>query len=96
MPLLVLLLLFLTRQLVYSFATMSTMLRPALRKSMLNRASVRRMGTQSTDKDLAPTATATLHLEDGSKLVGTSFGSHESVDGEVRQEVSLFVLFDEC
>mmetsp|Transcript_26422 Transcript_26422/g.40908 ORF Transcript_26422/g.40908 Transcript_26422/m.40908 type:complete len:1515 (+) Transcript_26422:117-4661(+) len=62
---------------------MSTMLRPALRKSMLNRSSVRRMGTQSTDKDLAPTATATLHLEDGSKLVGTSFGSHESVDGEV-------------
>lgn len=42
------------------------------------------MGTQSTDEDLAPTATATLHLEDGSKLVCTSFGSHEAaVDGEV-------------
>jgi len=41
------------------------------------------MGTQSTDKDVAPTATATLHLEDGTKLVGTSFGSHEAVEGEV-------------
>ena len=44
------------------------------------------MGTQSTDKDVAPTATATLHLEDGTKLVGTSFGSHEAVEGEVRLE----------
>jgi len=50
------------------------------RSSMVRRS----MGTQSTDEDLAPTATATLHLEDGSKLVGTSFGSHEAaVDGEV-------------
>ena len=43
----------------------------------------RGMGTQSTDDAKAPTASATLYLEDGTKLVGKSFGSHESVEGEV-------------
>ena len=41
------------------------------------------MGTQSTDNDKAPTALATLYLEDGTKFVGKSFGSHEAVEGEV-------------
>lgn len=44
----------------------------------------RLMGTQSGDDAKPPTALATLYLEDGSKFVGRSFGSHESVDGEVR------------
>jgi carbamoylphosphate synthase small subunit len=43
------------------------------------------MATQSGDDAKPPTALATLYLEDGSKFVGRSFGSHEAaVDGEVR------------
>jgi len=41
------------------------------------------MATQSGDDANPPVALATLHLEDGTKLVGKSFGSHESVEGEV-------------
>jgi len=40
--------------------------------------------TQSGDATPRPTALAKLHLEDGTTLTGTSFGSHESVEGEVR------------
>ncbi|KAL3826405.1 hypothetical protein ACHAXA_008613 [Cyclostephanos tholiformis] len=43
----------------------------------------RLMGTQSGDDAKPPTALARLHLEDGSTLTGRSFGSHESVSGEV-------------
>jgi hypothetical protein len=42
------------------------------------------MSTQSGDDTKPPTALAKLHLEDGSTLVGRSFGCHESVSGEVR------------
>jgi len=42
------------------------------------------MSTQSGDDVKPPSALATLYLEDGSKFVGRSFGSHEAaVDGEV-------------
>jgi hypothetical protein len=42
------------------------------------------MATQSGDDAKPPTALATLYLEDGSKFVGRSFGSHEAaVNGEV-------------
>jgi len=41
------------------------------------------MSTQSTDAANPPTALATLYLEDGTKMVGKSFGAHNSVDGEV-------------
>jgi len=42
------------------------------------------MSTQSGDDAKPPSALATLYLEDGSKFVGRSFGSHEAaVDGEV-------------
>ena len=45
----------------------------------------RLMSTQSGDDAKPPSALATLYLEDGSKFVGRSFGSHEAaVDGEVR------------
>lgn len=44
----------------------------------------RLMGTQSGDDAKPPTALARLHLEDGSTLTGRSFGSHESVSGEVK------------
>ena len=43
----------------------------------------RLMSTQSTSDTVKPTALARLHLEDGTTLVGRSFGSHENVDGEV-------------
>jgi carbamoyl-phosphate synthase (ammonia) len=41
------------------------------------------MATQSGDDAAPPTALAKLHLEDGTTLTGRSFGSHESIDGEV-------------
>lgn len=41
--------------------------------------------TQSTDDAKKPTALARLYLEDGTILTGKSFGSHEAVEGEVRQ-----------
>lgn len=71
-----------------------TMLRPlSSRLSSLSHRSrlggnsskgARFMATQSGDDAKPPTALATLYLEDGSKFVGRSFGSHEAaVDGEV-------------
>jgi len=47
------------------------------------RASSKLMSTQSNDSTKAPTALATLHLEDGTSIVGRSFGCHEAVEGEV-------------
>lgn len=44
------------------------------------------MSTQSSPDTNPPTALATLHLEDGTSIVGRSFGCHESVEGEVRAE----------
>lgn len=41
------------------------------------------MSTQSSPDTNPPTALATLHLEDGTSIVGRSFGCHESVEGEV-------------
>lgn len=59
--------------------------------AFVNRATASRfplsrlMSTQSGDDAKPPSALATLYLEDGSKFVGRSFGSHEAaVDGEVR------------
>ena len=85
---------------------MASMLRPIARSSgrtaaFLNRASTssstkkvsplsRLMSTQSGDDAKPPSALATLYLEDGSKFVGRSFGSHEAaVDGEVRKRMQL-------
>jgi hypothetical protein len=52
------------------------------------------MATQSGDDAKPPTALATLYLEDGSKFVGRSFGSHEAaVDGEVRYILLLVVMY---
>ena len=45
--------------------------------------SSRLLATQSSGDTEAPTALATLHLEDGTKLTGQSFGCHESIEGEV-------------
>jgi len=51
------------------------------------------MSTQSGDDAKPPSALATLYLEDGSKFVGRSFGSHEAaVDGEVRKRMQLCFL----
>ena len=50
------------------------------------------MSTQSGDDVNPPTALATLYLEDGTKLVGKSFGSHESVEGEVSFKNSLIPI----
>lgn len=53
-------------------------------RNLLQSDRFRFMATQSGDDAQPPTALATLYLEDGSKFVGRSFGSHEAaVDGEV-------------
>lgn len=57
--------------------------RNPLKNNNSRAAASRLMSTQSTDDTKPPTALATLYLEDGTKLVGKSFGSHESVEGEV-------------
>jgi hypothetical protein len=56
------------------------------------------MSTQSGDDVKPPSALATLYLEDGSKFVGRSFGSHEAaVDGEVSKRMQLVCnTFDWC
>jgi hypothetical protein len=43
------------------------------------------MPTQSGDDTQKPTALAKVYLEDGTVLTGISFGSHKSVEGEVRE-----------
>jgi hypothetical protein len=55
-------------------------------------AATRFMATQSGDDACRPTAVAKLHLEDGSTFTGLSFGSHESVEGEVRIQILSFVV----
>lgn len=50
--------------------------------------------TQSGDDAKRPTALAKLHLEDGTTLTGTSFGCHESVEGEVC--IALLLLLACC
>jgi hypothetical protein len=51
--------------------------------------------TQSGDDVHRPTAVAKLHLEDGTTLIGRSFGSHEAVEGEVSAELeSLLYALD--
>mmetsp|Transcript_54412 Transcript_54412/g.80747 ORF Transcript_54412/g.80747 Transcript_54412/m.80747 type:complete len:957 (-) Transcript_54412:1907-4777(-) len=58
-----------------------------LRSTSAYRAATQRMtaafSTQSGDDAVRPTALAKLHLEDGTTITGTSFGCHESVEGEV-------------
>ena len=43
----------------------------------------RSLATQSGDDTKKPTALAKIHLEDGTTLVGKSFGCHEGAEGEV-------------
>ena len=68
------------------------MLRHAARTAIKRRSLVggqhqqqlrRSLATQSGDDTKKPTALAKIHLEDGTTLVGKSFGSHESAEGEV-------------
>ena len=71
--------------------TSRTMLRTLIRSSTarsrgsraLLRSRAALFSTQSGDDAKRPTALAKLHLEDGTTLTGTSFGCHESVEGEV-------------
>lgn len=69
---------------------MSSMLRSSFvrhgRFARKARSSLKLMSTQSSPDTNPPTALATLHLEDGTSIVGRSFGCHESVEGEVRAE----------
>jgi hypothetical protein len=60
-----------------------TFLRPLLRPKNPIAALRRQLATQSGTDAVKPVAVARLHLEDGTTLVGKSFGSHESVEGEV-------------
>jgi len=50
----------------------------------LNRGGLSRfMSATSSNDACAPSLQATLYLEDGTKMVGRSFGAHSSVEGEV-------------
>lgn len=55
-------------------------------------AASRLMSTQSPDGVNPPTALAKLHLEDGSTLTGRSFGCHESMTGEVRRLIDIYII----
>lgn len=68
------------------------MLRQAARSAFQRRNNVvgqhqqvfrRSLATQSGDDTKKPSALAKIHLEDGTTLIGTSFGSHEGAEGEV-------------
>ena len=52
-------------------------------KALASTAQQRLFATQSSGDAEPPTALAKLYLEDGTTLVGKSFGCHESVEGEV-------------
>lgn len=56
--------------------------RRAARKALGSQVN-RLMSTQSDGSVKPPTALATLYLEDGTKMVGKSFGAHKAVEGEV-------------
>ena len=56
-------------------------------KALASTAQQRLFATQSSGDAEPPTALARLYLEDGTTLVGKSFGCHESVEGEVSQHV---------
>jgi len=47
------------------------------------RSSSQLLSTQSSADAQPAIALATLHLEDGTSIIGKSFGCHESVEGEV-------------
>ena len=68
------------------------MLRHAARSAIKRRSQLtgqpqqafrRTLATQSGDDAKKPTALAKIHLEDGTTLIGKSFGSHEGAEGEV-------------
>jgi hypothetical protein len=75
----------------YCACTTQKMLRHAARSAIKRRSLVgqqqplfrRSLATQSGDDTKKPTALAKIHLEDGTTLVGKSFGSHEGAEGEV-------------
>lgn len=56
-------------------------------KALASTVQQRLFATQSSGDTEPPTALARLYLEDGTTLVGKSFGCHESVEGEVSQHV---------
>jgi hypothetical protein len=47
------------------------------------RSTSKLLSTQSSGDAQPATALATLYLEDGTTIVGKSFGCHESIEGEV-------------
>jgi len=49
----------------------------------------RSLATQSGDDTKKPTALAKIHLEDGTTLIGKSFGSHEGAEGEVSKDLGI-------
>jgi len=78
-----------------------SMLRPLIRTSATkatlalqsgSRVAARSMATRSGDDARKSTAVARLHLEDGTTLTGTSFGCHESVEGEVSAAFSGLII----
>lgn len=59
-------------------------------KALASSAQQRLFATQSSGDTEPPTALAKLYLEDGTTLVGKSFGCHESVEGEVSRKSGSF------
>jgi len=45
--------------------------------------------TRSNDSTAPPSALAAVHLEDGTTIIGRSFGAHKSVEGEVSNIILL-------
>ena len=66
-----------------SFIHQSNVLTKETRRLIFGGKSSRLFSTQSSGDTQPPSALAVLHLEDGTTLTGRSFGSHESVEGEV-------------
>ena len=66
-----------------SNASRSAMLKAQTVSRGSRATTLRSLATASGDDAKKPTALAKLHLEDGTTLVGYSFGSHQAVEGEV-------------
>jgi hypothetical protein len=55
----------------------------------LQTPALRLHSTRSNDSTAPPSAIAAVHLEDGTTLIGRSFGAHKSVEGEVSYRMIL-------
>ena len=73
-----------------SNASRSAMLKAQTVSRGSRATTLRSLATASGDDAKKPTALAKLHLEDGTTLVGYSFGSHQAVEGEVSDTYNFY------